>query len=75
LNGSSLELDEVSTAEATVVVDCEVNELAIVLEDEETAGIEAEDDVVDVISVLEAADGCGEGTKESAFKGLITPAP
>lgn len=64
-----------STAEATVVVDCEVNELAIVLEDEETAGIEAEDDELDAISVLEAAEGCGERTEESAFKGLITPAP
>ena len=70
-----MELDEVFTAEATVVVECEVNELVIVLEDEETAGIEAEDDEVDAISVLEVAAGCGEGTGESAFKGLITPAP
>ena len=75
MNGSSLELGEVFIAEATVVVDCGVTELVIVLEGEETAGIEAEVDEEDAISVIVAATGCGEGTEASAFKGLITPAP
>ena len=71
MNGSSLELDEVLIAEATVTVDCEGNELVIALEDEEASGIEASANEVAVISVA----GCGEGTGDSGFKEVITPAP